>query len=473
MALQRFTQRMTEVYVYPEICKWQDAVEDPAEYFAFFDSDPTDDGFMIYVHIPFCEALCFFCNYFKTVIRPDAYEARQRLFDAYVREIESYARRPYLSGRPVRAVQFGGGTPSAVEPEFLVQILDAIRDNFECRFEMVTMEGNVTSLQDRDQLRTYRDAGIERVSFGVQTFNPQIRKRLHLKATVDDIYAAVDAIGEVGFADYSHDLMFNLPDQTMDDVRRDMDLVDRRIRPTYLDHYNLNVMPNTTFDTALGRSEYCREAPSDAKQIAMMREIMALASDMGYHQLMSNVFSKTRERCVLTLQMELDGSESIGIGPSARGFVAGRGYRNLPSIEGYVERVAEHGLSVVAGNVATREELNERKLVMLGNFMVVDTAEIDHLETFRPQIDFLLGEGYAAMDGTLLRLSQEGKLWAGNISELFFNPRQRGRRARAMLQALRHKENPYNQDRMGISASLYRAPRKRSRQVEATEATGH
>lgn len=465
-ALRRFEKRLTEVYVYPEICKYQDGLEDPREYMTFLQTEPPPpEGFMFYVHVPFCETLCYFCNYHKVVMRKDAYDERKEFFDAYVREIESNARSSYLAGRPVRAVQFGGGTPSAVEPEFLAQVMDAIRANFNCRFEMVSMEGHVGSLQDRDKLRAFKDAGIERISFGVQTFNEHVRKKLRLSATVEDIYKAVDAINAVGFGDYSHDLMFNLPDQTMDDVQRDLDTVDRDIRPTYLDCYNLNVMPNTMFNEALHQETYTKDAPTDAKEVAMMREIVQLTRARGYRQVMSNIFSKRRERCVLTLGMQLDGSESVGIGPSARGYVCGRGYRNLPDTEGYVERVRTYGFSAFAGNVATPDEQDERQLVMLGNFGHVRKAAVRQYEKFRPQIDFLVREGYAYDDGEYLRLTDEGLTWPGNVSELFFSAKQRTRRNRAMLNAFKNKENPYNQDRMGVSARLYR-----KRQAAATAA---
>jgi oxygen-independent coproporphyrinogen III oxidase len=467
-APRRFEKRLTEVYVYPEICKYQDAIADVHDYMSFLDGDPPDAGFMFYVHIPFCESLCYFCNYFKEVLRPGAYDERKQFFDAYVREIETFARARYLAGRPVRAVQFGGGTPSAVEPEFIAQIMDAIRKHFTCRFEMVSMEGNVTSLQDVDKLRAFKSAGIERISFGVQTVNERVRKMLHLKATVADIYRAVEALNHVGFEDYSHDLMFNLPDQSMDDVERDLETVDREIRPTYLDCYNLNVMPNTMFSDALQRDTYTRDAPSDDKEVRMMREIVTLTRALGYRQVMSNIFTKRREHCVLTLGMQLDGSESVGIGPSARGFVAGRGWRNIPSVDGYVERVASGGYSALGGNVATPEELSERHLVMLGNFGVVRKADVPTLDQFQPQLDFLYHEGYAVDEGDTIRLTDEGWIWPGNVSELFFNRTQRLRRNRSMLQAFKNKENPYNQDRMGVSASLYR---NRS-QAAAARATG-
>src|SRR5437660_12467570 len=70
--VRRFERRVTEVYVYPEICKHQDAISDVQDYMKFLESEPGSGGFMIYVHIPFCEALCYFCNYYKVLIRKDA-----------------------------------------------------------------------------------------------------------------------------------------------------------------------------------------------------------------------------------------------------------------------------------------------------------------------------------------------------------------------------------------------------------------
>jgi oxygen-independent coproporphyrinogen III oxidase len=452
---KRFTKRLTEAYVYPEICKYQDAIADPREYTSFLSREaPPPSGFMFYVHVPYCETLCHFCNYHKVAIKRGGYEERRQLFARYVVEIEWLAQAPYLASRVVRAVQFGGGTPSAVEPEFIAQVLDAIRRNFTCKLEMVTMEGTVTSLSTESKLRALKDIGIERLSFGVQTLNESIRKKLHVTATLGDIFKAVEAINRVGFRDYSHDLMFNLPGQTYEDLERDIVTIDREVRPTYVDCYNLNVMPNTMFSEAVARED--GDCPSDEKEVGMIRRIVELTRELGYHQVTSNVFSKTKEEGVLTLKMQLDGSETVGIGPSARGFVCGRGYRNVPDIKDYIERVDGYRLGVLAGNVATADEQNERQLVMIGNLRTVDKANVRDIEQFREQVDFLVDEGYAEEDEQRIRLTDEGFLWPGNVSELFFSPKQKKRRMNTMLSVLKNKENPYNQDHLGVSAKLYR-----------------
>jgi oxygen-independent coproporphyrinogen III oxidase len=457
-SFKRFTKRLTEVYVYPEICKYQDAVDDPGAYMSFLSRDtPPREGFMFYVHVPYCETLCHFCNYHKVALKrgSSGYQERQQLFARYVAEIERLAQEPYLATRVVRAVQFGGGTPSAVEPELLASVLDAVRRNFTCKLEMVTMEGTVTSLANEAKLREFKDIGIERLSFGVQTLNEAIRKRLHVVASVADIFNAVEAINRVGFRDYSHDLMFNLPGQTMADLEHDILTIDREVRPTYVDCYNLNVMPNTIFSESVDR-ETGGDGLSDEQAATMMRRIAQLMRELQYHQVTSNVFSKKHDQGVVTLRMQLDGTETVGVGPSARGFVGGRGYRNVPDIDDYIGRVDRSGYGVVAGNVATADEQNERHLVMIGNLRTVEKSRIRDLERFREQIDFLVGEGYAQEDDERITLTDEGFLWPGNVSELFFSAKQRKRRINAMLNALKYKENPYNQDRLGVSAKLYR-----------------
>lgn len=451
----RFKRRLTEVYVYPEICRHQDAIADVPAYMRFQESEPPPTtSFMFYFHIPFCEAFCWFCNYYKEVLRPDGYEARRKLFDAFKKEILSYANRRYFRTRTVRAVQFGGGTPSAVEPKFIAELLDTIRQNFNCQLEMISMEGNVTSLQSDEKLQVLKDAGVQRVSFGVQTLNESIRRKLRLKATIPDVFAAVDALNRVGIG-YSHDLMFNLPDQTLDDMLQDMDIVEHQIKPAYIDCYNLNIMPNTMFGNALDRG-CSAELPSTEKEVTMMRELIRTAKARGLHQVASNVFSPSKRRPVLTLEMALDGSDVVGIGPSARSYVQGRGYKNVAALQPYIDRVNECGWGAIAGNVATPEEIEERKLVMLGNLTLLKKSEVVNWPRFAAAVDFLLEEGYAVDDGEYLRLTDEGKVWPGNISELFFSDRDRLRRNNAMLSAFREKENPYNQDHMGISAAVYR-----------------
>lgn len=446
-----FKKRLTEVWIYPQICKYQDKIDNVSHYLRFLDSASTNKEVLIYIHIPFCEGFCFYCSYYKTPLLKYSYEERKEIFAAYKTEIENYARKNYFKDTFVKAIQFGGGTPSSVEPEFIEQLIKTLQDNFNTeKCEMISMEGNVLSLQDPVKLKALKARGVKRFSFGVQTFNERIRKKLGIRAKISDIFKAVEAIKEADFKDYSLDIMYNLPEQTMEDIANDLEMVER-LNPIYVDAYNLNIFPNTKFKEVIDRGNYFSSKPSDENEIAMFKEIMSIMKRKKYKQVMVNTFSKYNERPVITLDMYLNGSNVIGIGPSARSYFKRRNYRNIPSIEEYVKKIDAGEFPVAAGNVATPDEQMERKMVFFPIYTYIKKSEINHFEHFASRIQFLIEKGYAEDDGTFLRLTDEGKVWPGNISTLFFNQKQRRKNNISFLNAYKHKENPYNQDKMGIS----------------------
>jgi oxygen-independent coproporphyrinogen-3 oxidase len=306
------------------------------------------------------------------------------------------------------------------------------------------------SLQDPVKLKALKARGVKRFSFGVQTFNERIRKKLGIRAKISDIFKAVEAIKEADFKDYSLDIMYNLPEQTMEDIANDLEMVER-LNPIYVDAYNLNIFPNTKFKEVIDRGNYFSSKPNDENEITMFKEIMAVMKDKGYNQVMVNTFSKTRTKPVITLDMCLNGSRVLGIGPSARSYLSGYNYRNIPSLEEYAKKIQTGDFAVIAGNTATAEEQTERQMVFFPAYTYIKKSEVDNYERFAPEIQFLINHAYAEDNGSYIRLTDEGKIWPGNISALFFNEKQRRKSNISFLNAYKYKENPYNQDKMGIS----------------------
>jgi len=448
--MNTFKRRMTEVWVYPQICKHRDGISDTGKYLSFLDTQGQNKDLLIYFHIPFCETLCFFCSYYKEPLHKYTYEQKKRFFNNCRIELENYAKKLYFKNAKVKAVQFGGGTPSAIEPEFIDLMINTVKDCFDTHMcEVISMEGNVASLQSEAKLNELKGIGIKRISFGVQTLNENIRKKVGIKAKTSDVFKAVETIKKVGFEDFSLDLMYNLPEQTIDDMLNDIRVVDS-MGPAYIDVYNLNVFPNTRFKEYIDDDEYFADKPTDEKEIIMFKEIMKSMSQMGYNQVMVNTFSKYKKSPPKTLDLYLNGSDVLGIGPSSRSYLNKRNFRNIPDVDDYNKAVESGLFPVEAGNIASDIEDIERKLVFFSNYTYIKKSEITNLEYFSEKIRYLIDNGLAKEDNEYLYLTEEGKAWPGNISLLFFNEKQRNKRATSFIDALKYKENPYNQDRMGI-----------------------
>jgi oxygen-independent coproporphyrinogen-3 oxidase len=290
--------------------------------------------------------------------------------------------------------------------------------------------------------------GINRMSFGIQTFNPEIRKKIGIKSTVDDIYNAVENFKKIEFPDYSADLMYNLPEQTMQDVDNDLKLADS-LGFTYIEAYGLNIYPNTLFDKLLNKKNYFKSLPSDEMGIEMFKHITEFFIKHGYNQVLGNKFSKTKEYPPLSAALFYDGY-ALGIGPSAKSSLLNINCRNVVSVDKYIDSVKKNNVGISVGKYCDKELLDVRKMVLLANKLKIDKSEINDISKFRQTIDMLKNDGYITESENRITLTELGALWVGDISNLFLDTDSKSKQMKIYFDAMKYQENPYNQDKMGV-----------------------
>lgn len=450
-----FKDRLAEFFYYPKLSEEEDKVNDRASFTAYLDAEPDVRPIFIYLHIPFCDYLCHFCPLFKTLNEQTPYAVKKRFFNALVAEIYRYGKSNFLRGRSVRWVEIGGGTPTSVEPEFLDAVLAALHDAFDLsRCQVITMEGEALTLQSSAKLTLLRGYGVNRVSYGVQTFREELRRKLGLKPTVADVRRAADAVREAGMAEFAVDLLYNLPDQSLgtlrDDLARTFDL-----RPDYIDVYSLTLWENTRFKAIVENSDRFSTKPSNDMSIAMFETLRTIMRDNGYDAVHSCTFATTTAEHPYIegiKQHLLAEGHSIGIGPSSRGFVADHQYVNTTSLEEYMATIESDLLPVSVGAHCSTAEKAHRLMVMFPFLLqAIPLSRVPEHEVFAEEIEQLKAAGYLAESGGWLRTTDLGMTWAGNISRIFFSTSQKAKMTRSYLFAMRERLNPYNQDRAGIS----------------------
>lgn len=167
----------------------------------------------IYIHIPFCKSRCIYCDFYSTTLL----HLRQRYVDAVCKEIGQRA-----DGSTIQTIYFGGGTPSQLYVHQIKQILDCIRHNFSvAQAAEITLEANPDDINE-NYLRDLSQIGINRLSLGIQTFNPQRLQFLHRRHTADQAIHAVRSAQNCGFYNISIDLMFGFPDETLEECQNDI-----------------------------------------------------------------------------------------------------------------------------------------------------------------------------------------------------------------------------------------------------------
>ncbi|HXD17626.1 MAG TPA: radical SAM family heme chaperone HemW [Vicinamibacterales bacterium] len=376
----------------------------------------------LYVHIPFCSAICNYCNFNRGLF--DA-SLKEQYVQALLREIASQGDPSTALGTgraPADTIYFGGGTPSLLEPAEIAAIIAACRAAFAVAGDAeITMEANPETVTP-ERLAAFRDAGVNRLSYGVQSFRDeelQRLSRLHSASRAAEAFAMARA---AGFDNVSLDLMMWLPQQT---IAQWLESVDALIAlgPDHASLYILELYPNAPLREAMARSKWSLAPDDDAAE--MYLEAMARLDAAGYEQYeISNVARRGRESRH-NLKYWADG-EWLGFGCGAHSTRRGVRWKNLSSTTEYIAAVASGGQPGVEKRELSRREALEEALftgLRLARGIDVHTVktryDADVWGIYGAALERFREAGLLIYDGRLLRLSRAGMLLANEIMSQF------------------------------------------------------
>ena len=449
MGLTPFKEKLTNFYRYPSVCGFQDAIKDTDKFISpLNDSNKPQRDTMIYIHIPFCRSMCIYCPFYKVHVQSMSYDAKKRFVDCLIFELEKYSKETFFKNVPIVNVNIGGGTPMVLETEFYDQILSAIYRNFNMeKCEVISIEGDPIALQDEDKLKALKSMGMTRTSFGIQTFNEVLRKKLGVDSTVLDIYKAVKTLEKCGITEWGCDMLYNCPEQNVNEIKYNVDRI-CDIEPTVVDVYDLNISPNTKLQKLLD-TDYFKSKPSNKNEIEMFSAIMETFAKNDFNQIRSVNFEPKGYKHSKKGILYAFSANVLAIGPSARTFLydARMNYRNHCSIEKYMRSLNENVYPIEAGNYLTNDIIEERDMILFPYYMKADKSKLN-CERFRSTINDLINGGYIIETDSYLQLTDLGKLWAGNVQYSFFSEYEKEKMAKSMFLCLQEKRNLFNQDYM-------------------------
>ena len=446
-----FKERISEKWIYPKIWgKNYDGLSIKDYEIQSF-SEEADKPVRLYIHIPFCQAFCCFCPYYKEPYNKLTDDDKERFIKALVKELKFYAEQPYFKTHQIGTIYFGGGDPGLIEGKYIQQVFDAINKYFNLnKLTQITVEGSVLALLERDNWKLYKDVGVNRISYGVQTFDEELRKKLRLKPSLIDIENVVNCINHYDFPDHSIDLMYNIPDQSVESVVQDVKMA-IKYDATYVDDYSMNLFPNTVFKKMVDGGKVFESKPSNEKMLKMFDAIQATFSENHYNQVASMIFSKKHNEAHDGLVHFLKGYPMIGVGPSARGYLGRFNYRNVCDVKKYIDLIENDKLPVESGECISEELANERAVVFFPILLRLNKSDIKHYDKYREKIDSLISNGYLYVHDNIIELTQKGITWAGNIQHLLSDEEEIEKDQKEFVRAILHKTNPYNQDFMGVN----------------------
>ena len=293
----------------------------------------------LYLHIPFCVRRCHFCAFYLVMQETRRIERFLRSLETEILLNSTY---PDGTGRTVSTVYLGGGTPTALSPAQLSSVLSCVAKAFLLTVDCeVTVEATPESLT-HEYLDALLEAGVSRLSIGIQTFNEDERTRLGLSSPIEEATAGIRRAKLAGFGNINLDLMYGIPGQSFSSWE-DTLKVACEWDPTHLSCYALSVEEGTRFDSSFRRGEL-QLMESDRERALQFHSVERLEV-AGFSQYEISNWSKPGFQCRHNRRY-WRGEEYVGFGPSAQSYVSGCRFGNVSNLEQYCQQLENGELAV-------------------------------------------------------------------------------------------------------------------------------
>jgi oxygen-independent coproporphyrinogen-3 oxidase len=376
----------------------------------------------LYIHIPFCSAICNYCNFNRGLFDADL---KARYVRSVVAEIRTIRRRlPGGAERVVAAdsIYFGGGTPSLLEVEEVGQIIDACRGGFEVTGDAeVTLEANPETVTV-DRLAGFRAVGVNRLSFGVQSFRDEELRRLSRLHSAQRARDAVADARRAGFDNVSFDLMMWLPGQQVADWLASVDAA-MTLAPDHLSLYLLEVYPNAPLRDEMARARWSQAPDEDAAAMYLAAMERLEAAGLAQYEI-SNV-ARAGRRARHNLKYWTDG-EWLGVGCGAHSTWCGTRWKNISSTEEYVARISSGQSPAIDGRTLPLDErLGD---ALFTGLRLVEGVDLDAIHArygidawtrYGDDLQRFVDAGLLVHDLGRLRLTRRGMLLAHEVMTVF------------------------------------------------------
>jgi oxygen-independent coproporphyrinogen III oxidase len=349
----------------------------------------------LYVHVPFCARRCSYCD-FAIAVRRDV------PVYGYLTALEKELELKNLAGPTLDSLYLGGGTPSRLGGEGISRLIGILRGRFQITGATeITLEANPDDV-DAGGAKAWREAGVNRVSLGIQSFDDAVLRWMHRVHDADSAAGAFRILRDAGFDNISVDLIFALPDSLNrsweNDVRRALSL-----GPEHISLYGLTIEKATPLARWNDRGDFI---PADEDRYASDFLLAHnLATDAGYDHYEVSNFARPGRRSRHN-SAYWTGAAYAGVGPSAHSYDGSTRSWNVRDYAAWADRLAR-GDTILAGSETLSDENRLAEKVYLG---LRTSAGLSVAETDRPHVDRWQHEGWATRDGDTVRLTSEGWL---------------------------------------------------------------
>lgn len=396
-----------------------------------FNESNASEGISIYIHLPFCEALCTFCACHKRITKQHSVETPYletvlKEWDLYVKLFSDSAKKP-----KIKELHLGGGTPTFFSPENLRKLLEGIFSKAEiAENPEFSFEGHPNNTT-RAHLQTLYDLGFRRASFGVQDYDPKVQKAINRIQPFENVENVTNWAREIGYKGVSHDLVFGLPFHTWEKmeytIRKTLEL-----KPDRLAFYSYAHVPWIKGVGQRGFDE--NDLPSGEEKRKLYENGKKLLEDLGYKEVGMDHFALEHDDLYQSMIsgdihrnfMGYSSSKTqlmIGLGMSA---ISDSWYafaQNEKTVEDYQKRVEEGGIPVFRGHILNDEDLKIRQHILnlmcrLETSWDLQTSFLE-IENALQALKEMETDGLVEIFNNSIKITEKGRAFTRNVAMTF------------------------------------------------------
>lgn len=394
-----------------------------------FDESNASEGISLYIHLPFCESLCTFCGCHKRVTK--RHEMEQPYIQAILKEWDLYCQ--LLQDRPmIKEIHLGGGTPTFFSAEHLVELIQGILAKAEITPQHeFSFEGHPNNTT-REQLQALYDVGFRRVSYGVQDYNLNVQKAIHRIQPFEHVEQVTRWAREIGYESISHDLVFGLPFQSLEDVLNTIEKTNS-LSPDRLAFYSYAHVPWIKGNGQRGFKD--QDVPKDDVKRTLYEEGKKRLLAHGYHEIGMDHFALEHDSMYQSFQQGSLHRNFMGYTSSKTKVMIGLGLssisdswysfaQNEKTLEDYYARLEQNEIPVFKGHILSQEDLIIRQHIL--NLMCTfktswaePSMAFPELPEVLSQLEEMQQDGLLMLQPQGIQITEQGKPFIRNICMAF------------------------------------------------------
>lgn len=372
----------------------------------------------LYIHIPFCHQICFYCDFNKVFFKDQPVDA---YIDSLGKELALWKQQGALD-QPLETIFLGGGTPTSLEPRQLEKLLGYIHEYVPMSSDVEwTSEANPDELT-YEKMQVLFKGGVNRLSMGVQSFDEDLLKRLGRTHSNHDVARAVEDARKVGFTNISFDLMYGLPGQTMEQWEDTLEQAFAFDLP-HFSAYSLIIEPKTVFYNLMTKGKL--NTVTEDLEADMYEKLMTEMNQRGLLQYEISNFAREGMESHHNL-LYWDNEEYIGAGAGAHGYVQGIRYSNHGPLKKYMEPLETDERPILNSHEVPKKEQMEEEMFL--GLRKTAGVSLEHFETkFGIGMEAVYGDilkkeidsGNLAIENGRVKLTHKGRFIGNNVFEQF------------------------------------------------------